>query len=94
VLARTTAMPLTDLRKGKVSKMATQSVLRDSSRFTMIVLEAALARGDPSNTRVAANAMLRSAFTHLYFIGFHENGADPGIGQARCELLVLTGERP
>ena len=68
----------------------------DAPRYTMAVLEAALERDGPQNAHVAAHAVLRSAFNHLFAADFYDASAttDPGVGLAMCELLVLTGERP
>ncbi len=76
--------------------MATPILPRDFPRYTMAVLEAALERDDPKNARVAAQALLRSSFNHLFAADFYDASetTDPGVGLAMCELLVLTGERP
>jgi|HubBroStandDraft_6_1064221.scaffolds.fasta_scaffold54687_4 hypothetical protein len=74
--------------------MSTQIIPRDFPRYTMAVLQAALAHGDDlGNLRVCSHAVLRSAFNHLYALGFCEDDGDPGIGQGMCTLLVLTGDR-
>jgi hypothetical protein len=73
--------------------MVTHILPRDVPHYTMACLEAALEKEDARNARICARALLRSAFNHLYALGFHEDEGDPVIGLAMCELLVLTGDR-